>query len=72
MMLLCSAFTAAEKTDVLVAFYGGEPASSCPGSGQLRTPVKKDEQKSRHQDNASRSTLEVECVVATQTGQEAL
>jgi len=54
MMPLCSAFTAADKTDVLVAFYGGEAALSCPRSGQLRTPDKKDlpdEQKSRHQDN---------------------
>jgi len=75
MMPLCSAFTAADKTDMLVAFYGGEAASSCQGSGQLRTPDKKrlpDEQKSRHQDNVSRSTLEAECVVASQTGQEAL
>jgi hypothetical protein len=73
MMPLCSAFTAADKTDVLVAFYGGEAASSCPRSGQLRTPNKKelpDKQKSRHQDNVSRSTLEAECVVASQAGQE--
>ena len=31
-----------------------------------------DGQKSRHQDNVSRSTLEAECVVASQAGQEAL
>jgi len=31
-----------------------------------------DEQKSRHQDNVSRSTLEAECVVANQAGQEVL
>jgi len=57
MMPLCSAFTAADKTNVLVAFYGGKAVSSCPRSGQLRTPDKKelpDEQKSRHQDNVSR------------------
>ena len=47
----------------------------CPGNGQMRTPDKQelpDEQKSRHQDNVSRSTLEAECVVASQAGQEAL
>jgi len=71
---LCSAFTAADKTDVLVAFYGGEAASSCPRNGQLRTPDKKrlpDKQKSWYQDNVSRSTLEAECLVASQPGQEA-
>ena len=75
MMPLCSTFTAANKTNVLVAFYGGEAASSCPRSGQLRTPDKKelpDEQKSRYQDNVSRSTSEAECVVASQPDQEAL
>jgi len=77
MMPLCSVFTAADKTNVtvLVAFYGGEAASSCPRSGQLRTSDKNelpDEQKSRHQDNVSRSTLEAECVVAHQAGQEVL
>ena len=75
MMPLCSVVTAADKTYALVAFYGGEAASSCPRSGQLRTPDKKDlpdEQKSQHQDNVSCSTLEAECVVASQAGQEAL
>ena len=54
MMPLCSAFTAADKTDVLVAFYGGEAASSCPRSGQLRTPDKKelsDEQMTHSEEN---------------------
>ena len=71
MMPLCSAFTAANKT----AFYRGEAASSCPRSGQLRMPDKKelpDEQKSQHQDNVSRSTLGAECLVASQAGQEVL
>jgi len=54
MMPLCSAFTAANKTSVLVAFYGGEAASSCPRSGQLRTPDKKelsDEQMTHSEEN---------------------
>ena len=75
MMSLCSAFTAADKTDVLGAFYGREAASSCPRSSQLRTPDKKElpnEQKSRHQDNVSYSTLEAEYLVASQAGQEVL
>jgi len=75
MMPLCSAFTAANKTDALVAFYRGEAASSCPRSGQLRMPDQKelpDEQKSQHQDNVSRSTLGAECLVASQAGQEVL
>jgi len=69
MMPLCSAVSAVNKTDVLVVFYGGEDASSCPRSSQLRTPDKKeliDEQRSWHQDNVSRSTLEAECVMASQ------
>ena len=76
MMPLCSAFTAANKTDILVALYEGEAASSCPRSGQLRMPDKKklpDEQKRRHQDNVSRSTSEAEFVMASRpAGQEAL
>jgi len=75
MMPLCSTFTAAVKTEVLVAFYEGEAASSCPRSGQLCKSNKKelpDEQKSRHQDNVSRSTLEAECFVASQAGQKVL
>jgi len=39
---LCSAFSGADKTDVLVAFYGGEAASRCTRNGQLRTPDKKE------------------------------
>jgi len=56
----CTAlFLLPTKIDALVAVYGGEAASSCPRSGQLRTPNKKeppDEKKSRHQDNVLLST----------------
>ena len=75
MMPLYSAFSAADNTNALVAFYGGEAASSCPRSGQVRTPDKKrlpDKQKIWYQYNVSRSTLEAECVVASQPGQEVL
>jgi len=75
MMPLYSAFTAADNTDVQVAFYGGESTSSCPRSSQLCTPNKKelpDEKKSQHQENVSLFTSETEFIVASQPGQEAL
>jgi len=38
----CSVFTGANKTDVLVALYGGEAVWRCPRNGQLRMPDKKE------------------------------